>query len=144
MEEIKVKVPPGKICVHDGRCPNGCSLMNQKKLMGGKPAITAVVRCRGGSGLIHLNPFYGVFEYESTIELKREDIVDLYCPHCNVSLAVDEQCGLCRVPMFAIQLPSGGEVRACPTVGCRNHLLTIVDLDAQIASYYSDERRPKM
>lgn len=144
MEEIRVKVPPGKVCIHDGRCPNGCSLMNPKKVLSNRPAITATIRLRGNAGTIHLDPHYGIFDYFTDLELRQGDIVDLYCPHCNVSLAVEEQCRICRVPMFAVHLPGGGEVRACPTVGCRNHTLTIVDLDAQIASYYSDERRPKM
>jgi hypothetical protein len=144
MEEVKVKIPAGRICIHDGRCPNGCSLMNRSKLFSGKPAITVAARLRGKVGLIHFNPLYGVFEYQCDLSLKKHDVVDVFCPHCNVSLAVETHCGMCRVPMFAIQLPNGGEVRACPTVGCRNHELTIVDLDAQIAQLYSEERRPKM
>jgi hypothetical protein len=144
MEEIKVKVPPGKVCIHNGRCPNGCSLMNHKKLLSNKPVITAVVRLRGDAGSIHFNPFYGVFEYQSELSLHEGDIVDLYCPHCNVSLVVQERCPICKIPMFAIHLSNGGEVRACPTVGCRNHNLIIVDLDAQIAHYYHEERRLKM
>lgn len=144
MEEIKLQVPSGKILIKEGRCPKGCSLINPEKIMGGKPAITALVRNRGAKGYIHFNPYYGVFEYESTIELKEGDIVGLYCPHCNASLSVEAQCGLCQVPMFAIHLPDGGEVRACPTVGCHNHELTVMDLDDQFADYFSDERRPKM
>ena len=54
MEEVRVKVPPGKICIQDGRCPRGCSLMNPDKLFSGKPAITAKIRLRGLTGTIHL------------------------------------------------------------------------------------------
>ncbi len=144
MEEITIRVPPGKFRIKDGCCPNGCSLMNKKKLLSGKPAITAEVRLRGEVALIHFNPYYGVFEYETDVDLHPGDVVDLYCPHCKASLTVPELCGMCRVHMFAIQLPDGGEVRACPLVGCRNHRLTIVDLDAQFAEFYDEERRPKM
>ncbi len=144
MEEVRIKIPSGKVLIKEGNCPNGCSLMNKDKLIEGHPALTCLVRVRGITGHIHLNPFYGTFDYESDIELREGDIVGLYCPHCNVSLTTEEHCNMCRVPMFAIQLPDGGEIRACPTVGCHKHHLTIVDLDAQFAELYNEERRPKM
>ncbi|MBN2496748.1 MAG: hypothetical protein JXR96_19310 [Deltaproteobacteria bacterium] len=144
MEEVRIKLPPGTILIKKAACPKGCSLINPDKILSGKPAISALVRVRGVSGLIHFNPYYGIFEYECEIDLRAGDIVGVYCPRCGVSLTTQEQCGICRVPMFAIHLPDGGEVRACPTVGCHNHQLTIVDLDAQFAEYYNEERRPKM
>ena len=120
MEEIRIKVEPGTIHIKNGTCPNGCALENPKKLI------------------------YGVFDYESDLELQEGDIVGLYCPHCNAFLTASAQCALCRVPMFAIHLPKGGEVHSCPTVGCKNHVLTIVDLDDQFALFYNEERRPKI
>jgi hypothetical protein len=144
MEEIIIKVPEGKVLVSDARCPKGHSLMNPKKLMSGKPAVTCENRLRGKTGLIHFNPYYGIFEYESEIILKPGDIVDLSCPECGVRLMVEELCPVCRVNLFALHLQNGGEVRACPMVGCHNHKLILVDLDAQFAAYYNDERRPKM
>ena len=144
MEEVRIKVPPGKIYIKNGSCPNGCHLANPAKLMSGKPAYTTLVRVHGQTGQIHFNAYFGLFEYECDLQLHDGDIVGLYCPHCNVSLASTEPCPICRVPMFTIHLPDGGEVRACPKVGCKNHHLTIVDLDAQFADYYNEETRPKM
>jgi len=144
MEQIVVKIPAGSFRIKEGLCPNGHSLMNKDKLLSGRPAITCEVRLKGKVGRIHFNPYYGVFEYETDLVFDNGDVVDLYCPECGASLSVPEHCSMCRVPMFAIQLPDGGEVRACPKVGCRNHHLTIVDLDAQFAEYYEEERRPKM
>lgn len=144
MEEITLRVPPGRIRIKEGACPRGCNLLNDKKLMSGKPAITVELRLRGETSLIHLNPYYGIFEYETDVEMHAGDVVDLYCPHCKVSLTVPELCGMCRVHMFAIHLPDGGEVRACPLIGCRNHRLTIIDLDAQFAEFYDEETKPKM
>ncbi len=144
MEQVILKIPPGSVLIKEGRCPNGCSLMNADKLISGKAAVSALVRLRGESGMIHFNPYYGVFNYDCDLDPHDGDVVDLYCPHCGTSLSVPEHCNMCHVSMFAIQLPDGGEIRACPTVGCRNHHLTIVDLDAQFAEYYNEERRPKM
>lgn len=144
MEQILVKVPKGRFRVREGYCPNGHSLINPDKRMSGKPAITTGVRNRGLVSEIHFNPYYGIYEYETDLELHAGDVVELFCPQCGASLTVDELCTFCRVPMFAIHLPDGGEIRACPLVGCRNHHLTIVDLDAQLAAFYEEERRPKM
>jgi hypothetical protein len=144
MENVIIKMPAGRLCIQEAKCINGCLLMNPDKLFEGKAAITADVRIRGNTGKIHLSPFFGDFKYECDLELNDDDMVDLYCPHCNASLTTDENCSFCEVPMFAIHLRDGGEVRACPVVGCQNHQLIIMDLDAQFADFYNEERRPKM
>ncbi len=144
MEDVIIKVPAGKILIKNGCCPKGCSLTNPEKKFAGKPAMSAVIRLNGKTGTIHFNPYFGVFEYQSDLDPQDGDLVDLYCPHCETSLSIQEECSLCQVPMFAIHLADGGELRACPKVGCRNHHLTIVDLDAQFAAFYNEERRPKM
>jgi hypothetical protein len=144
MEEITLRIPSGKIRIKEGTCPHGCSLIDKKKLMSGQPAISVEVRLRGETGSMHFNPYYGIFDYETDVELHPGDVVDLYCPHCKAALTVPDLCGMCQVHMFAIQLPDGGEMRACPLIGCRNHKLTIIDLDAQFAEFYDEECRPKM
>lgn len=144
MEEIRIKIPSGKLLVKEARCRNGCSLMCPGHPLSGKPSILALVRLRGQSGHIYLNPYYGIFEFDCDLKLERGDIVDIFCPHCGTTLTGSENCHICRVPMIVFYLPAGGEVRACPVIGCHNHALTIVDLDAQLAEFYNDERRPKM
>ena len=131
----------GNIRVAEGRCPHGHSLMSDAKRFDSERAIALRVRNAGREGMIFLNPFYGRFEYECDIELKRGDIVELSCPECGVSLAIDERCKLCDIPMFAVQLPDGGQVEACPAVGCHNHSLTIVDLDTQLERMYVDDEQ---
>jgi hypothetical protein len=144
MEEIIIRIPEGKALVHDGTCPKGCSLMNNAVLISGKPAVTCENRMHGRSGLIHFDPYYGNFNYESELPLTAGDVVNLACPQCGESLTVDEKCMFCNVNMFAIHLPNGGEVRACPVVGCHNHKLILVDLDAQFAKMFNEELKPKM
>jgi hypothetical protein len=144
MEEVRIKIPSGRLRIQVAKCPKGCSLINPDKQFAGVAAISARVRLGGAEGMIHFNPRYGVFELESTLPLNKGDIVDLTCPHCDTTLAVKEVCRLCNVPMFGFNLIDGGEVRACPRVGCHNHNLTIMDLDAQFAEFYNEERRPKM
>ncbi len=134
-----VKQIAQRLRVADGRCPNGHSLMTKEKTLDGQPAIKLRVTFGGHTGTIYLNPFYGKFEYESDIQLERGAVVDLSCPTCGVSLKVDDYCNICNIPMFAVHLPDGGQVEACPTVGCHKHSLTIVDFDQQLERMYVDE-----
>ncbi|MFA6034732.1 MAG: hypothetical protein WC889_17670 [Myxococcota bacterium] len=144
MEEVIIKIPEGKALIRDGRCPKGCSLMNPLKLLSGKPVITCEIKIHGMRGYIHLNPYYGIFEHETEVQLMPGDHLDLFCPKCGAELSVSETCAFCRVNLFGIHLPNGGEVRACPVVGCHNHKLILVDLDAQLEEYYNNEMKPKM
>ena len=134
----------GKIRVKEGRCPAGHLLMTEDRKFDGERAIAVKIRCAGRTGMLYLNPFYGKFEFETEVPLKEGETLEVMCPECSVVLEVDEQCHLCNIPMFAIQLPDGGQVEACPKVGCHNHALKIVDLDAQLARMYVDETKVQM
>ncbi len=134
----------GRIRVSQGSCPRGHSLMSASTLLDGERAVSATVRIAGREGMIYLNPFYGKFEYECDLAIKPGDIVDLFCPSCGVSLAVDTLCRFCNIRMFAIHLPDGGQVEGCPKVGCHNHSLTIVDLDTQLERMYVEETKIQM
>jgi hypothetical protein len=130
--------------VGGGQCTNGHSLMTSSKQFEGENAIKLTLRLAGREGMIYLNPYFGKFEHECNLELKKGDVVELLCPECGVSLSVDTMCNLCNIPMFAVQLPDGGQVEACPKVGCHNHSLKIVDLDAQLDRMYVDETKVQM
>ena len=134
----------GNLAVKDGRCPNGHSLMTEAVRFDGQKAVTATVRVGGRTGEIFLNPFYGRFEYKCGLDMKPGDIPALSCPECGVSLAVDTICRLCNIPMFAVHLADGGQVEACPKVGCHNHALKIIDLDAQLERMYVGETKFQM
>jgi len=144
MEELKVRLPSGALRVKDACCPNGHSTLSATHTMEGKPAIALKVRFAGKTGTLYLNSYYGKFDYECDLPLKQGDVVELLCPTCNVSLMVEDDCAACGISMFALNLPGGGQVTACPKVGCREHRLTIVDLDAQLAQFYDDETRFQM
>ncbi len=130
--------------VGNGKCPSGHSLMTDDHHFSGERAVVAQASIAGRKALIYINPFYGRHEYKCELALKEGDVVDLTCPTCGASLSIDIVCKLCNVPMFAVHLPDGGQVEACPTIGCQNHALKIVDLDAQLARMYVDETKVQM
>jgi len=134
----------GRIRVMAGRCPKGHSLMSDEVLFNGENAVALEVRLAGKSGMIYLNPFYGIFEFRSDLNLEKGAVVELFCPECETSLAIDEICKLCNIPMAAIHLPDGGQVEVCPKVGCHNHALKIVDLDEQLERMYVSETKFQM
>ena len=134
----------GKIRVGNGKCPAGHSLMTDKVLFDGQRAIVVKVKNKGHSSLLYLNPFYGKFEYKGEAKFEHDDVIEVFCPECGVSLAIDDTCHLCDISMFAVQLPDGGQVEACPKIGCHRHSLKIVDVDEQLGRMYVDETKVQM
>jgi hypothetical protein len=145
MEEIVVRVASGKVRVKDGRCPNGCSLMDAAAPLSGVPSIRVEVSVAGRRASLHLNSLYGVFEFRCPLPLEPEQVVEVFCPSCGVSLSDPASiCSICKIPMFAIRLPDGGQVEACPKVGCHNHKLVVTELDVLLGRLYDDETKPIM
>jgi hypothetical protein len=134
----------GKIRVANGKCPAGHSLMSDTKKFDRERAIAVVVKASGQSGMLYLNPFYGKFDYEVDIPLNQGDVIEVFCPECQVSLMIEEKCNLCDIHMFAVHLPDGGQVEACPKVGCQRHALKIVNLDEQLERMYVDDLKYQM
>ena len=139
-----LKALNGRIRVANGACPKGHSLMSDEKLFDGERSIAATAHVSGQVGMIYMNPFYGKFEFECGIEMGQRAVVELFCPKCETSLAIEDICRICNIPMFAIHLPDGGQVEACPRVGCHNHALKIVNLDEQLDRMYVDETKVQM
>jgi predicted amidophosphoribosyltransferase len=91
---------------------------------------------------MYLNAFYGVHEYRTALPLEPGQVVELFCPSCGVSLAdLGTLCAVCKIPMFSVHLGDGGQVAACPKIGCHNHRLVVVDFDAQLGRIYEDAER---
>ena len=134
----------GRIAVKNGQCPNGHSLMSDETRFEGLKSVRVKIKIAGKQGELFLDPVYGRFNYFSELSMKDGDIVEAFCPQCNVSLSIETNCAMCNIHMFAIQLPDGGEVEVCPKVDCHNHALKIVDIDEQLSRMYLDETKFQM
>jgi hypothetical protein len=145
MEEIVVRVPPGRVRVKDGRCPNGCDLMDAAVQLSGVPSIKVEVSVEGRRAPLHLNSLYGMFDFRCSLALEPGQVVEVFCPSCGVSLSdPTSTCSICKIPMFAVRLLDGGQVEACPKVGCHNHKLVVMNLDALLGRIYDDDTKPMM
>jgi len=127
-EVVEITVPTKAIRIKHATCVKGHSLMDEKVLINGNPAITVLAKYGDEEGLIHLDPVYGSFQNIWEITVPKDECVELFCPTCRLSLSEHGQiCDECLAPMFAIYLPHGGMVEACLRNGCHHHKLQFTD-----------------
>ena len=91
-------------------------------------SVTVKGKYKDHVGLIHLDPIYGSFKNLMEITVPQGEIVELFCPVCDISLTTQQQnCSVCSAPMFALLLPHGGTVEGCLRNGCHHHHLKVAD-----------------
>lgn len=127
-EIVELEIPTKSIRIRHAMCINGHSLMDEVATINGYPSVTVLAKYQDKEGLIHLDPVYGSFQNLWEITVPKDECVELFCPHCQVTLAEHGQiCDECLAPMFAIYLPHGGLVEACLRNGCHHHALKFTD-----------------
>jgi len=112
-------------------CPNGHSLISSRAVFNGYPGIMVRVKKGDVSGLIALSPVYGSKARISIdIDLESGEIMDLYCPVCDVLLPVHSpcQCGADLVAFFpTTDADFTNCVAICNRVDCVNSHILIND-----------------
>jgi len=72
------------------QCPHcESSLMNESKLIDAHPSIQKKPTYENHKGMIWLSSVYGSYNYEITFDMKDNQIVKVYCPHCDEELVGD-------------------------------------------------------
>ena len=127
-----------KIALHV-KCPH-CrkSLMDEETLLHDHASIKLNIVTPDERGVVNLCSLYECFDHTSSIELKKDTIVDIYCPKCNKELLVKEECQLCGAPMVNFVLKVGGRVAICSRVGCSNHYIAFQDISSELAKFYHE------
>jgi len=146
MEKLIVEIPPESICIKDASCPNGHSVMDPDYTMGNAPSIKLLlISSTGVEATVHVNPWYGNFDVDSTPLLKDGEVYEICCPTCRTLLKSEEQerCTFCGARMFGLSLPRGGIVEGCCRKGCHNHRLKVVDISSQLARLFDLDTKPK-
>lgn len=121
------------------KCPHcGKSLMDHTLFLNGKPSIKLRVEQGGSQGIINLCSTYGCFDKQSTIELKKGEVVKLSCMHCKKELSGKNFCDLCGASIVDFELDKGGKVHVCSRVGCEKHYVSFEDIYSTLTSFYHE------
>ncbi|KPK81507.1 MAG: hypothetical protein AMS27_15440 [Bacteroides sp. SM23_62_1] len=124
---LKVKCP---VCGH--------SLMNEKQLVDNCPSIQLGVMVGEKKGTINLSSVYESYNYLSDIETPENELIRLFCPHCNSEIKSRTDCDACNAPMIPLDLELGGNVSICSRIGCTNHFVKFVDFSFALKQLYID------
>ncbi|MCF7884953.1 MAG: hypothetical protein K9M80_00520 [Candidatus Marinimicrobia bacterium] len=117
--------------VQHAYCPKGCNLMSDKVKIGGLDSILVDLEYNDERGKVYLDPEYGSFNHKFEIEVPEGEVVELFCPHCGVSLTEEgEKCNTCSSPVFHLDLPDQGTLIGCLKKGCFDHKLKVVSFDS--------------
>lgn len=137
---LKIKSVKGQryVVVEECRCPKGHSLMADGVAMHGEPAISFKVKGGGVSGVMYLDPFWGL--HEKLFDFMFHDcghppVIQAFCPVCGVSLLKKKGCavkGCAADETIVFQLPGGNAVDVCAQWGCPDHDLKISDMPVEV------------
>lgn len=118
--EIKDKALVVKKCF----CPNKHSLMTSRAKFNGHEGIMLKVKNNSKEGLVALSPIYGDNTRISLdIDLEKDEILDFFCPTCDVKLPVFSPC-TCHGNLIALFTNDKSDftncIGVCNRVDCIN------------------------
>jgi two-component system NtrC family sensor kinase len=120
--------PQGVVQIKRAQCRRRHDLVDRKVQIDGKPAITLQFRKGEETGLVHLDPMYGVDNHRLDNLPPMDDSVELQCPECSVSLMAEgERCPECGAPIYQFEVPLKGMVQGCLADGCGWHRWEQID-----------------
>lgn len=120
-------------------CPHcGKSLMNSYQPIHDKPSIRVKIKNGDTNGTLRLCSLYGCYAHESDIELQKNTVYEFYCPSCNESLIIKENCDVCEAPLVEFKLELGGKAQVCSRKGCDNHFIAFKDLGTAMHALEGD------
>jgi len=128
------------VVIRDCYCPNGHNLVNSQAKFNDKDGILLTIKKKSKKGKIALSPVYGDKSRISLeIDLKEGDLVQLFCPYCNVKLSsyADCECGGELLVMFTTPVSDYKNcIGICNRVGCKHaeiknegQLMTLINRD---------------
>ncbi|MEN8203141.1 MAG: hypothetical protein ABFS28_11140 [Bacteroidota bacterium] len=121
------------------KCPVcGHSLMDEKRPVDNSPSIKLNIKVGEDEGVIYLSSVWESYNYVSSIEVPKKEIIHLSCPRCNSHISGKTDCEACSAPMIPLDLEMGGDICICSRMGCRNHFVKFVDLSFALKQLYID------
>ncbi len=121
------------------KCPNcGKSLMDHDRLIDNESSIKLNIELANNTGIINLSSIYGSYNYKSDIEMIKDEIAKLFCPHCNIQIVSNNSCLTCKAPMIPFYLDMGGKVSVCSRNGCKDHKVEFDNLSIALSKLYQE------
>jgi hypothetical protein len=119
------------------KCPVcGHSLMDEERPVDNCPGIKLNINVGEASGVIHLSSVWESYNYISTVETPKKEVIELSCPHCSSKLIGRADCDVCDAPMIPLDLELGGDICICSRIGCKNHFVKFVDFSFALKQLY--------
>jgi len=116
--------PKELIVVRECYCPNGHNLVTSQAKFNDRDGILLNVKKKSKKGKIALSPVYGDKSRLSVdVILKEGDLVQLFCPYCNVKLSsfANCECGGELLVMFTQPVIDYKNcIGICNRVGCKH------------------------
>lgn len=120
-------------------CPVcGESLLDESQLVDNCPSVALKINSDEVQGMLYLSSVWDSYNYISDLEIKKDSIVEMLCPHCNSKITSKSKCDLCNAPMIPFELDMGGRVDICSRAGCRNHFVKLVDFSFALKNLFSE------
>ncbi len=119
------------------KCPLcGKSLMDDELLLNNKPSVRVNIQTKKERGVLHLCSTYGCTLKKIGITVEEGEVVEMFCPHCNKELNINENCPECEAPMVAFVIRAGGVVNICSRNGCTAHHIKFKDVADEMSKFY--------
>ncbi len=99
------------------------SLMDETHPICDKPSVKLNIETEHDRGTLRLCCVYGNCSKTTDVVINENEIVSMYCPHCNKELSINETCEVCDAPLISLVIKAGGRIRICSRNGCSNHHL---------------------
>jgi hypothetical protein len=97
----------------------------------GVPCVRVTASSNSRHGWLRLSAVWGSYKVESEDPVRRDAVLDFFCPHCHAALKSASTCPLCRAPMLSMLVPAGGIAQICSRRGCKGHMLDLISDDGQ-------------
>jgi len=120
-------------------CPH-CneSLMDMNHQIHNYPSIKVNIETARAKGIIWLCSIYDCYDHENNIELREDEEVRFFCPHCSQSLMLETICNQCKAKMAGFVIKAGGKIDFCSRKGCKNHYVLFENLADEIRNFYKE------
>jgi signal transduction histidine kinase len=120
IEDKIIKLSPfGIKQIKQATCYKNHSIIDNETKIEGMPSIKVKVNHKGGEGYINLDPVYGQQRHQFGEEVKKDDKLEMHCPHCDVSMMSEgKTCPECESPLFHIYQPDGSVIEYCTNFTC--------------------------